>query len=133
MISITKKADYGLVFLHALSKEAVTSFIPLKKLTESVNLPYKFLSQIASELKAKGLIESKEGLGGGYRLTKTPQETSIGEVIRILEGETAPVSCLRGKLCQRQATCPHKQIMVKLAAAVDATMNQYTLADLNLN
>jgi len=130
MLTITKKADYGLLFLHALAQTPPATFVPLKKITQDLDLPYKFLSQIASQLSTHGLVESKEGLGGGYRLQKAAHQISVHDILHILEGPTAPVSCLRGKPCSQAATCPHQRIMKNLASTVDATLSTYTLADL---
>lgn len=130
MLSITKKADYGLIFLHELALADPQAFIPLKRIAKDANLPYKFLSQIAGELRNGQLVESREGLGGGYRLLKSAGQISIGDILTVLEGPTAPVACLRGKACKRELHCPHRHVMQKLAAAVDQSMNACSLADL---
>jgi Rrf2 family protein len=130
MLNITKKADYGLLFLHALAKAPENQFMSLRTLASTQSLPYKFLSQIASELTAHGLVESREGLGGGYRLKLTPSQISLKQVLDILDGPAAPVGCLRGDACHHAGHCPHQAIMSKLTQVVNSTLSASTLADL---
>jgi Rrf2 family transcriptional regulator, cysteine metabolism repressor len=130
MLSITKKADYGLIFLHELAHNPPENYLPLKKIAKNANLPYKFLSQIAIELKSGGVVESKEGLGGGYRLHGSPKKITVGRILSLLDGPMAPVGCLRGKSCGHEKECAHKKVMEKLAQAFEATMGKFSLADL---
>lgn len=130
MLQITKKTDYGLLFLSAMAKETPGEYIPLRKIAESENLPYKFLSQIAIELRSHGFVESKEGLGGGYRLKGKPNKIDLSDIIQTLNGPIAPTGCLRGKYCQHAPRCGHKKIMDKLGRVVIDSLSQYSLKDL---
>lgn len=130
MLKITKKGDYGLTFLTALAKAKPKTFVPLKSISQTNHLPYKFISQIALQLKAEGLVKSKEGLGGGYRLNKTPEKISLAKILETLEGPIAPVACLRGKRCLNQKTCQHQKIMLELTKVVQNTLKAHNLADL---
>lgn len=130
MLKITKKGDYGLTMLTVLADNPSSRFIPLRTIALNSHLPYKFISQIALLLKDAGIVKSKEGIGGGYRLSQLPQKITIGHVLEVLEGPIAPVACLRGKKCLNQTTCQHRQIMVSLALVIRQNLASLTLADL---
>jgi Rrf2 family protein len=130
MLSITKKGDYGLMLMTALTQAKPHYFISLKRIAREYHLPYKFLGQIALELKRKQLILSKEGLGGGYQLARPPKQITVGEVLEQLEGPIAPVACLKGQKCPAQDHCHHHVVMKKLTKVVNRTLSGITLADI---
>lgn len=130
MLRISRKGDYGLLLLTALAKKNSGDFVSLKQLAEKNKLPYKFLSQIAAELKEAELIESKEGIGGGYRLSRKPKAISVGEVLEVLDGPVASVSCMRGEECECKPFCIQKDVVEGLAEAVSKTMYSQSIADL---
>jgi len=127
---MSRKGDYGIILLTALAKTIDQEFTPLQQLAKDNNLPYKFISQIALLLKDGGLIRSKEGLGGGYRLARLPQEITLAQAVNVLEGPITPVPCMRGKVCSCKAFCRHKKVMNNLAHTVQTSLSGYTLADL---
>ena len=131
MLQITKKTDYGLLFMTALAKGNPDEYVPLRKIAAAQNLPYKFLSQIAIELRTANLVQSKEGLGGGYRLKLPATKINLATIIQTLEGPIAPTSCLRGKYCPRAPHCSHKKVMEKLSQVVIDSLSHYTLKDLS--
>lgn len=130
MLSISRKSDYGLLLLTLLAKKRADGFVSIKSLAGKSRLPYRFLSQIAGELKDAGFLESKEGVSGGYRLKKKPEKISVGQVLDVLEGSLAPVECLRGKDCVCEEFCLHKGVMGKVASAVIKATESYSLKDL---
>lgn len=114
----------------ALAAHDSKSPLPLSRIAADHSLPYKFISQIAIDLKRAGLIKSKEGFGGGYLLQKPSAAISVGDIVHATEGPIAPVSCFRGKVCKHQATCTHKKVLQKLAAQLEATLAKTSLAQL---
>jgi Rrf2 family protein len=130
MFTISKKADYGLLMVSYLSQNYSPTFVSLKYIADIQNIPYKFLSQIALELKNAHLLHSKEGIGGGYRLAKKPQDISIADVVKTLDGPIAPVGCLRGKQCQSFPHCCHRPIMQKVALDIESSLQNYSLKQL---
>jgi Rrf2 family protein len=129
MLKITKKGDYGLLFLSSLAQKGKRTYIPLKSIAIENNLPYKFISQIALHLKGAGIVKSKEGLGGGYQLNLPANKISLARILEILEGPVAPVSCMRGKRCLNQDTCKHRSVMENLAVVIRKNLSKQTLAD----
>lgn len=130
MLSFSRKADYGLLLLTVLAKLSEKEYLSVKEVARRHTLPYTFLAKIASELKDLGVIESREGVRGGFRLSKQPKEVSLGEVVNRLDGPVAPVACLQGKVCACQASCSHRGVMKHVSRLVEQTMADYTLADL---
>jgi Rrf2 family protein len=129
MLKITKKGDYGLIFLTSLAQKSKRTYVPLKMISKENNLPYKFISQIALHLKSAGLVKSKEGLGGGYQLNQPANKINLAKILEILEGPVAPVACMRGKRCLNQDTCKHRTVMENLAVVIRKNLAKQTLAD----
>ena len=133
MISLSKKADYGLLFLSVLAKEGVGSFVSVKSVSDENNIPYAFLTKIATELKDAGVVKSREGSGGGYSLSDLAENIYLHDVVVELDGPVAPVSCMKGNECSCNDSCGHKDVMEKLGNAVEDTLKDYSLADLIKN
>jgi Rrf2 family protein len=125
-----KKAEYGLLFLSELTKSKGKSYASVKEVAKENKIPYEFLAKIAVSLKEMGIVESKEGVGGGYRLSVKPDDIPLGSVIEYLNGPVAPVSCMRGGECACSDSCGHKDVMEKVSTAVQTTLDDYSLADL---
>ncbi|MBI4549656.1 MAG: Rrf2 family transcriptional regulator [Candidatus Omnitrophica bacterium] len=88
----SKKTEYALQALLALasaSRDQPAGSLTLKKMAEMKKIPYKFLEQIMAALKKGGLVSSQKGQKGGYALSRTPAEVTVGEVVTVVEG---PVS-----------------------------------------
>lgn len=109
MFKISTKGDYGLLLLSALAESYQNSetFVALKEIAKAKNLSLSYISQIIIPLKNAGLVESKEGHLGGYRLAKPPREISMMEVLEALEGPITPVRCCDNKAgkCGSESYC----------------------------
>lgn len=92
----------------------------------------KYLEQIVSILNKAGLVRSIRGPQGGYKLTKTPEQYTVGEILRLTEGSLAPVSCLEDEInqCERQGNCVTVILWRKLNEAINGVVDHTTLADL---
>ncbi len=129
MVKITKKTDYGLTLLAALAAEP-NKTLSLRSIANQYKLPYKFIGQVAANLLDAGIISSKEGALGGYKLAKDPSEISLQQVITVLDGPIVKIDCLSGKSCPRESDCQHHQIMCSIATTISASLAQKTIADL---
>lgn len=130
MLSMSRKADYGLLFLSVLASKNKNEYVSVRKVAKEKNIPYKFLAKIASSLAEMGIVESKEGVGGGYRLKMKADDIPLGSVVEHLDGPMAPVSCMRGGTCSCSSSCSHKGVMEEVSSAVMSTLDDYSLADL---
>jgi Rrf2 family protein len=105
----------------------------ISDLAEREGIPKKFLEHILLELKKHGLLQSQKGKGGGYLLGKPPGSVTFGQVIRILDGPLAPVSCVsqmayqRCKECKDEATCGVRIVMKETRDAIAEVLDGVTL------
>ncbi len=137
MRTISKRTQYGLKAMLALARryrENEPMLIPT--LSEQESIPLKFLEGILLSLKGRGLLESKKGKRGGYRLSRPPSTITIGTVIRMLEGPLAPLPCASETAFQPCAecgdveTCGTRIIMRQVRDAMALVLDNTTLADL---
>src|SRR5690349_10115196 len=87
------RTKYGLQAMLALAREYGTQHVLIASLARREHIPLKFLERILLDLKGQGIVESKSGKGGGYRLSRPPAEITAGSVVRMLEGPLAPLPC----------------------------------------
>ncbi len=115
MLGVSSKVDYGIIIIADLAKANDGIFVSLSEIAESKNLSANYLAQLVLPMKEAGIIESKEGKGGGHRLRKKLNKISIADVIRAFEGEISFVPCLSGKpSCQSEAFCVSKNLWRKV-------------------
>jgi Rrf2 family protein len=93
---LTRKGKYGLKAMIALAKEHAHGDGPvlIGDLAEREAIPKKFLEHILLTLKHRGLVHSRKGPGGGYQLGRAPDQISVGDIVRALDGPLALVSCV---------------------------------------
>jgi Rrf2 family protein len=109
--------------------------VRVQTICEEQNIPKKFLEQILTELRNLGVVESKRGAGGGYRLARPPETITLAPVIRHITGALAPVSCVSDNYyerctCPDEARCAIREVMKEVREAVVNIMERVTLADL---
>ena len=104
---ISTKGRYAIRVMIDLAENDTGSYIPLKDIAARQEISKKYLEIIVRDMVAGGLITGISGKGGGYKLCRKPEEYSIGEIIELMEGSFATVSCLAdGSLpCSRASTC----------------------------
>lgn len=130
IFSLTKKADYGLSLLAYLSQVGRGTRISLTDL-EKRGMPKAFMAQIANNLVEAGIINSKEGRGGGYTLNYEPEEIQVKEALEAIEGEVAPVSCVVDPgSCPAEELCTQKKFMTNFTDKIEKMLEEQTLADL---
>jgi len=127
MFDLSKKSDYGLQFLGYLAKNYGQKPVSLRQVAKEKKLPLKFLEQIVVPLKEAGLVKSKEGRSGGYLLAKKPNQTTIAQVIEVLEGPVPLGSCMG---CPQAGSCGQKQVWGEVGDQVQKAMADKTLEDL---
>ena len=125
-LKLARKGDYGLLLVTALAGEP--DLVSLKKLAKEKKLPYKFLSQVAGELRVAGILESKEGVGGGYRLAKKPKQIMVREVLDAVEGPMQVSECEHE--CECGGACVHEAVEEKMVAGASRALAMFTVADL---
>ena len=132
---ISKKTKYGLHALIYLSQKYNKGPVLIADLASEENIPKKFLELILLELKNHRLLESKKGKGGGYQLAKDPKEIKLGQIVRILDGPLAPVSCVsevaykRCKECMDEDSCGIRLVMKDVRDAMSNILDKTSLED----
>lgn len=93
-MKISTKGRYAIRLMLDLAQHTDDGCVSIKTIATRQGISEKYLEQIIKSLSANGLVESTRGKQGGYRLTRTPAEYTVGEILRVTEGSLAPVSCL---------------------------------------
>ena len=132
---ISTKGRYALRTMLDLALNDNGDYIPLRDIAERQEISVKYLEQIVSALSHAGFVRSVRGTGGGYRLAKKPEEYTVGMVLRLTEGNLAPVACLEygQNNCPRSANCITLGVWKKLYEAINNVVDNITLADLVKN
>src|SRR3984893_3232861 len=104
-MKLSVRGEYALRALLVLGLNYNQPVVRIQTISEQQNIPKRFLEQILNELKSAGVVESKRGIAGGYRLSKPPERVTLAEVIRHVEGALAPVGCVSERFYQK-CTCP---------------------------
>ena len=106
MRQLSKKTQYGLRALYALTRNYGKGPTLIQDMSEQESIPKKFLEQILLSLKGYGLVHSKQGKGGGYSLAQPPGLIMVGSVVRLMEGPLAPLPCASETRFKKCAECP---------------------------
>ena len=104
---ISTKGRYAIRILLDLAEHNNGSYIPMKEVAARQEISLKYIEKIMPSLKSSGLIDSVHGIGGGYRLTRPPEQYTLWEILKLAEGDLAPVSCIQDNapVCHRAAEC----------------------------
>ncbi len=104
---ISTRGRYALRFIIDLAEHRNGSYIPMKEVAERQEISLKYLERILPDLTKGNIVEGIHGKGGGYKLKKNPEEITVLEILKLTEGEMAPVACLAkdAPVCERKAEC----------------------------
>jgi Rrf2 family protein len=133
---LSQKAKYGLKALIFLTRNPRPAGVRIAEIAEAESIPRKFLDAILLELKKSGVVASRIGRAGGYRLALTPGEIFIGRVIRVLDGPLAPIPCASRTAyrpcpdCRDVENCLIRRAMLEARDAMANVLDSLTLAEL---
>ena len=129
---ISTKGRYALRVMIDLAEHQTEGYIPLKTIAQRQGISEKYLEGIIKLLVKAQLLNGVRGKGGGYRLTKVPEQYTAGEILRLTEDSLAPVACLeKGSApCSRAAQCRTLSLWKGLDQAISTYLDSVTLADL---
>ena len=129
---ISTKGRYALRVMIDLAEHQTDGYLPLKEIAERQGISEKYLESILKVLVQNKLLTGLRGKGGGYRLTRAPEEYTVGNILRLTEGSLVPVSCLESEpvSCPRVAECRTLPMWRKLDKLVSDFFDGITLADL---
>ena len=131
-MKISTRGRYALRLMMDIASHDGDGYVSLKDVAARQEISVKYLEQIGGTLAKAGLLHSGRGAQGGYRLAKEPEEYTVGSILRLTEGNLAPVACLEGpeNRCQRCGECPTLDFWSGLYAVVNEYIDRFTLADL---
>lgn len=129
---ISTRGRYALRVLADLAENSGRGYIPMKEVAERQGISLKYLERILPVLTKNGFIEGVQGKGGGYRLLRAPEECSLGDILRLTEGNLAPVACMAcgAKPCDRAQQCRTHSLWGEFYQHVNEFFDSRTLADL---
>lgn len=129
---ISTRGRYALRVLIDLAENSEEGYIPMKDVAMRQELSLKYIERIMPVLSKNNYVEGVHGKGGGYRLSKKPEEYRVGDILRLAEGDLAPVACLEcgAKPCKRADTCPTLPMWKEFNKMVNDYFDKITLSDL---
>lgn len=132
---ISTRGRYALRVMIDLAENGKGEYIAMKKIAERQGISLKYLERILPVLTQNQIIEGVQGKGGGYRLTRKPEEYKVGEILRLTEGNLAPVSCLEigAKPCAKRDECRTLPMWTKLHDMITDYLDSVLLSDLMAN
>lgn len=128
---ISTRGRYALRVMIDLAQQDPESYTPLKEIAARQEISEKYLENILKSLVTQGFILGLRGKGGGYRLTKSPEEYTLASILHATEGSLAAVACLEDHApeCARAGQCPTRPIWEKLNNLIEDYLGSITLAD----
>ena len=136
-MKLSVRGEYALRAMQVLARDYQEddSVVRIQEISDKQNIPKRFLEQILNDLKSAGLVMSKRGVAGGYRLKRAPQHITLAEIIRHIEGPLAPVSCVSEKYyekcsCPDESRCAIRSVMKEVRDSIVQVMEATTLGHL---
>ena len=128
---ISSRGRYALRVMIDLAEHGDGAYLPMKEVAQRQDISLKYLEKIMPLLVASKLVEGIHGKGGGYRLTRLPEHYTMGEILRLTEGDLAPVACLEcNGQCARTADCRTLPMWSELNRRINEYLDSVTIADL---
>ena len=131
-MNITSKGRYALRVMLDLAQHREEGYISLKTIAERQGYYMKYLEMIVGSLKRAGLVASTRGKEGGYRLVRDPEDYTIGEILRCIEDNLAPVACIKAGdiCCEHAGECMTVPMWKELDDITNAYLDGVSLQDL---
>ncbi len=129
---VSTRGRYALRVMIDIAENNNGNYISMKSVAERQDISLKYLERILPVLVANNLLTGIQGKGGGYKLTREPKDYTISEILRLTEGDLAPVACLEcnAKICEHQKECRTLPMWSKLNEHITDYLDSVTLADL---
>ena len=129
---VSTKGRYALRVMVHFAQRGGEGYIPLKEIAEAEGISQKYLETIMSALSKAGFVDAVHGKGGGYRLNRTPEEYTVGSILKLTEGSLSAVSCTSqgAAACSRTECCQAKPMWDKLDKMIDDFFEGITIGDL---
>ena len=129
---VSTRGRYALRVMIDLAENQGDGYLPLKEIAQRQEISEKYLESILKTLVQNKFLTGLRGKGGGYRLTRRPDQYTVGSILRLTEGSFAAVSCLTGEEqgCARMGQCRTLPMWQELDRRVNEYLDSVTIADL---
>lgn len=129
---VSTKGRYALRVMIDMAEHQTGGYLPLKEIAARQEISEKYLESIVKALVSAGVLVGLRGKGGGYKLNVSPEQCTVGRILRITEGSLAPVACLDPKAaaCDRMTDCRTLSLWKGLYDTVNEYLDRFTVADL---
>jgi len=131
-MKISTRGRYALRLMLDLALNDQDQFVTIKTIAERQDISVKYLEQIITTLNRAGFVKSVRGPQGGYKLTRQPEEYTVGMILRAIEGSLVPVACMEDEPneCPRSDNCATLELWKRVYDAICSVIDNVTLADL---
>ena len=130
-MKLSTRGRYGIHAMYDLAVHYGDGPQSIKSIAERQTIPEAYLEQLIAQLRREGLVISNRGAQGGYRLSREPKEITVGEVLRVLEGDLNLVDCLiEEESCGKSCACPTRVVWMKLRDGINRIVDGITLQDM---
>jgi len=133
MMKVSTRGRYALRMMIDIAENSDNhECVPIRMISERQEISVKYLEQIVTRLTRAELLRSVRGAGGGYVLTRAPEEYTVGEILRAIEGKLAPTACLEKDInqCERYDICKTVDFWKGLHKVINEYVDSVTLEDL---
>ena len=134
-MKISTRGRYAIRVMLDLAEHNTGEYIPLMDIARRQEISEKYLESIVSVLSKNKFVHALRGKGGGYRLSRTPGEYTMGSILRLTEGSLAPIACLEDEpnLCERASVCKTLSMWQGFYQLINEYFDRITLEDLLLS
>ncbi|HRZ26925.1 MAG TPA: Rrf2 family transcriptional regulator [Spirochaetota bacterium] len=130
-MKLSTRSRYGVRMMYELASSYGCGPVMLRHIAERQGISEKYLSKLIIPLKGARLVNSARGAHGGYMLARDPSRITLREIVEILEGDIAPVECVRNtSVCGRSKACPTRKLWCEFDRVISDYLEGITLQDL---
>lgn len=128
-MKISTKSRYGIRAIAFITRK--NQYCSVRQIADQEHIPFEYLEKIFSKLKKANLVKVKRGVSGGYKLSRSPQKITVGQVVQALDGKFNPVNCTDGQFkCPLSCDCLAQKMWGKIQQAFISTLDSISLSSL---
>ena len=130
-MDLSKQSQYAILAMAYLAGQPPRRLVPIREIGASVDVPRPFLSKILARLSKGGLVKGRRGPHGGVMLSRSAAQTSLGDVVHVLDGPLNHTRCYLGLPgCNERNPCPLHETWKRVRADLDRELRELTVEDL---